>query len=323
MIEILLIILIILVIGSVFYLKKSIDSSSENQQDHLSKDDLNHQFSETNNTLKSVLESLGALKQSAEQASTSSSENYRDMITKITNVERVFTTNKTRGDLGEYVVERIIEWVGLKEGEGKFWDKQKSFGNSQPDFTFYFPNGAYVHLDVKFPFDNYLEMIKCDPNSPEEESAKKTFESNVKAILKKIYDAREDYIEHDGGINFVMIFVPNMQVLNFVREEYDDLYKNASKKKMLFVGPSELYSILHILKGAVENFRVEQSTKEIIDNMKKFHLEWDNMLSEFDKHGKQLKTAQGSFDDIIGPRKRALEKIVDKITSSDSSDNKE
>ena len=114
-----------------------------------------------------------------------------------------------------------------------------------------------------------------------------------------------------------------MQVLNFVREEYDDLYKNASKKKMLFVGPSELYSILHILKGAVENFRVEQSTKEIIDNMKKFHLEWDNMLSEFDKHGKQLKTAQGSFEDIIGPRKRALEKIVDKITSSDSSDNKE
>ncbi|GIS42765.1 MAG: hypothetical protein Ct9H90mP15_08050 [Candidatus Neomarinimicrobiota bacterium] len=51
------------------------------------------------------------------------------------------------------------------------------------------------------------------------------------------------------GINFVMIFVPNMQVLNFVREEYDDLYKNASKKKKLFVGPSELYSILHILKG--------------------------------------------------------------------------
>ena len=221
------------------------------------------------------------------------------------------------------VVERIIEWVGLKEGEGKFWDKQKTFGNSQPDFTFYFPNGAYVHLDSKFPFDNYLEMIKCNPNSPEEESVKKTFESNVKAILKKIYDAREDYIEHDGGINFVMIFVPNMQVLNFVREEYDDLYNNASKKKMLFVGPSELYSILHILKGAVENFRVEQSTKEIINNMKKFQLEWDNMLSEFDKHGKQLKTAQGSFDDIIGPRKRALEKIVDKITSSDSSDDKE
>ena len=97
MIEILLVILILLVVGSIFYLKKSIDSYYKNQQDHLSKDDLNHQFSETNNTIKSVLESLGALKQSAEQASTSSTDNYRDMITRITNVERVFTTNQTRG----------------------------------------------------------------------------------------------------------------------------------------------------------------------------------------------------------------------------------
>ena len=67
----------------------------------------------------------------------------------------------------------------------------------------------------------------------------------------------------------------------------------------------------------------ENSNNDNRNNMKKFQLDWDNMLSEFDKHGKQLKTAQGSFDDIIGPRKRALEKIVDKITSSDSSDDKE
>ena len=50
--------------------------------------------------------------------------------------------------------------------------------------------------------------------------------------------------------------------------------------------------------------------------MKKFQLEWDNMLSELERHGKQLKTVQGSFDEITGPRRTALEKIVDKITSS-------
>ena len=47
------------------------------------------------------------------------------------------------------------------------------------------------------------------------------------------------------------------------------------------------------------------------------------MTEEFDKHGKQLKTAQSSFDDITGPRKNALEKIVNKISSSDSSDDEE
>jgi len=245
------------------------------------------------------------------------------MITRITNVERVFTTNQTRGALGEYVVEQIIEWIGLKEGEGKSWDKQKPFGDSRPDFTFYFPKGGYVHLDAKFPLDNYHAMIQCNPKSPEEDTAKKNFKENVRALLRKIEGAKKDYIEHDGGVNFVMVFIPNMQVLNFVREEFEDLYDYASKRKMLLVGPSELYGILNLLTKAIDNFNIEQSTKEIIDGINKFKLEWENMTEEFDKHGKQLKTVQGSFNDIIGPRKKALEKIVDKISSSDSSDDKE
>ena len=240
------------------------------------------------------------------------------MIKRITNVERVFTTNQTRGALGEYVVEKIIGWIGLERGEGKSWDKQKPFGDSRPDFTFYFPKGGYVHLDAKFPLDNYREMIQCDPKSPQEDIAKKNFKENVRALLRKIEGAKKDYIEHDGGINFVLIFIPNMQVLNFVREKFEDLYDYASKRKMLLVGPSELYGILNLLTTAIDNFKIEKSTNKIIDNMKKFQLEWDNMLSELDKHSKQLKTTQGSFDEITGPRKTALEKIVDKIASSEA-----
>ena len=280
------------------------DSSSE---------DLKDKFSDTKITLDNVLKSLGGLEQSAK----SSTDNYRDMIGRITNVERLFTTNQTRGAVGEYVVEKIIGWIGLEGGEGKSWDKQKPFGDSRPDFTFYFPKGGYVHLDVKFPLDNYREMIQCDPKSPQEDIAKKNFKENVRVLLRQIEGAKKDYIEHDGGINFVLIFIPNMQVLNFVREEFDDLYDYASKRKMLLVGPSELYGILNLLTTAIDNFKIEKSTNKIIDNMKKFQLEWDNMLSEFDKHSKQLKTAQGSFDEITGPRKTALEKIVDKIASSE------
>ena len=229
--------------------------------------DLKDKFSETNNTLKSVLESLGGLKESSQQSSLSSDANYKEMINKIVNIERVFTTNQTRGALGEYVVEQIIEWVGLKEGRGESWDKQKQVGNSRPDFTFYFPKGGYVHLDAKFPLDNYHTMIQCNPKSPEEDTAKKNFKENVRALLRKIEGAKKDYIEHDGGVNFVMVFIPNMQVLNFVREEFEDLYDYASKRKMLLVGPSELYGILNLLTKAIDNFNIEQSTKEIIDGI--------------------------------------------------------
>ena len=302
--------LVLGILGSViiYFSNKILEAVSDS-----SSEDLKDKFSDTKITLDNVLKSLGGLEQSAK----SSTDNYRDMIGRITNVERLFTTNQTRGAVGEYVVEKIIGWIGLEGGEGKSWDKQKPFGDSRPDFTFYFPKGGYVHLDAKFPLDNYHEMIQCDPKSPQEDIAKKNFKENVRALLRKIEGAKKDYIEHDGGINFVLIFIPNMQVLNFVREEFDDLYDYASKRKMLLVGPSELYGILNLLTTAIDNFKIEKSTNKIIDNMKKFQLEWDNMLSEFDKHSKQLKTAQGSFDEITGPRKTALEKIVDKIASSE------
>jgi len=302
--------LVLGILGSViiYFSNKILEAVSDS-----SSEDLKDKFSDTKITLDNVLKSLGGLEQSAK----SSTDNYRDMIGRITNVERLFTTNQTRGAVGEYVVEKIIGWIGLEGGEGKSWDKQKPFGDSRPDFTFYFPKGGYVHLDVKFPLDNYREMIQCDPKSPQEDIAKKNFKENVRVLLRQIEGAKKDYIEHDGGINFVLIFIPNMQVLNFVREEFDDLYDYASKRKMLLVGPSELYGILNLLTTAIDNFKIEKSTNKIIDNMKKFQLEWDNMLSEFDKHSKQLKTAQGSFDEITGPRKTALEKIVDKIASSE------
>ena len=302
--------LVLGILGSViiYFSNKILEAVSDS-----SSEDLEDKFSDTKITLDNVLKSLGGLEQSAK----SSTDNYRDMIGRITNVERLFTTNQTRGAVGEYVVEKIIGWIGLEGGEGKSWDKQKPFGDSRPDFTFYFPKGGYVHLDVKFPLDNYREMIQCDPKSPQEDIAKKNFKENVRVLLRQIEGAKKDYIEHDGGINFVLIFIPNMQVLNFVREEFDDLYDYASKRKMLLVGPSELYGILNLLTTAIDNFKIEKSTNKIIDNMKKFQLEWDNMLSELDKHSKQLKTAQGSFDEITGPRKTALEKIVDKIASSE------
>ena len=275
-------------------------------------EDLKDKFSDTKTTLDNVLKSLGGLEQSAK----SSDNYYIDLIKRITNVEMIFTASQTRGELGEYLVEKIIEWIGLERGEGKSWDKQKPFGDSRPDFTFYFPKGGYVHLDAKFTMKHYSKMIQCDPKSPEREIEKKNFKQNVRAILRDIEGAKEDYIEHEGGVNFVLIFIPNMQVLNFIREEYDDLYEYASTRKMLLVGPSELYGILNLLTTAIDNFKIEKSTNKIIDNMKKFQLEWDNMLSELERHGKQLKTVQGSFDEITGPRRTALEKIVDKITSS-------
>jgi DNA recombination protein RmuC len=268
--------------------------------------------------LSTVISDLGSVK----SATASNETNYDSMIRKITDIERVFTTNQTRGNIGEKTVERIIEWVGLKDGKGKYWDKQVVEGSHRPDFTFYFPDGAYVHLDAKFPLDNYKKMIECDPQSSEEQQYKKSFKQDIQSILRgfRKIDAKKDYIDHDGKINFLMVFIPNMPILNFIRDEFDDIYEEFSKNHILLVGPSELYAILQFLRRAVENYKTQESSGEIVKLVDLFKREWnDKMLPNLKLLRKQFDTAESTLGDIETTRDNQLQKIIDDIENIDES----
>jgi DNA anti-recombination protein RmuC len=120
-----------------------------------------------------------------------------------------------------------------------------------------------------------------------------------------------------------------MQILNFIREEFDDLYESSLRKKILLIGPSELYAILEFLKTAVETVRIQESSKEITKLVQDFKREWSSeMLETLETLRKQLDTAHSTLNsDILGTRKRKLESYIDKINnvspSRDSEDTEE
>ena len=274
------------------------------------------------NTITTNLTTLATELGKISESSKSNQSNYDSMIRKITDMERVFTTNQTRGNIGEKTVERIIDWVGLKDGRGKYWDKQVVEGSHRPDFTFYFPDEAYVHLDAKFPLDNYKKMIECDPKSSEEEQHKKSFKQDIQNILRgfRKIEAKKDYIEHAGKINFLMVFIPNMPILNFIRDEFDDLYEEFAKNDILLVGPSELYAILQFLTRAVENYRTQESSGEIVKLVQSFKQEWnDNMLPKIVSLRKQFDTANSTLNSIETTRANKLTGIIDEINNIDQS----
>tara|TARA_B110001454_G_C12645527_1_gene403111 strand:+ start:46 stop:1050 length:1005 start_codon:yes stop_codon:yes gene_type:complete len=323
----------LVILVAIFYLDKKqntniLEALSKKDEDS----DLEDKITVVNTNIDNMMSSINSITTSLGGVTQSTQDNlqyYNNMIKKITDIERVFTTSQTRGNIGEKTVENIIEWIGLKQGEGKAWAKQVTEGASRPDFTFYFPNDAYVHLDAKFPLIHYKEMIKQEPKSLEEKNEKKAFKGDVRNIIKKIHDARKDYIEHKGGINFVMLFIPNMQILNFIREEFDDLYESSLRKKILLIGPSELYAILEFLKTAVETVRIQESSKEITKLVQDFKREWSSeMLETLETLRRQLDIAHSTLNsDILGTRKRKLESYIDKINnvspSRDSEDTEE
>ena len=81
----------------------------------------------------------------------------------------------------------------------------------------------------------------------------------------------------------------------------------------MFCSPLTLFAVLAVIRQAVDNFRLSQTTQEILGLLQGFDKQWGKFVEQMDKVGRSLKTASDAFDELEGTRKRPLERELDKI----------
>ena len=74
-------------------------------------------------------------------------------------LEKVLNNPQARGQWGEHAAEDILRSQGLIEGVSYLKHFALDNGAGIPDYTFLLPQGRKLHMDVKFPFTNYLSLI--------------------------------------------------------------------------------------------------------------------------------------------------------------------
>ena len=71
---------------------------------------------------------------------------------------------KARGQWGERMADDVLRLAGMVEGVT--YRKQTGIaGGTIPDVTFLLPGGRDLHMDVKFPVDNYLRHLEADTDA--------------------------------------------------------------------------------------------------------------------------------------------------------------
>ena len=74
-------------------------------------------------------------------------------------LREVLASSKARGQWGERMAEDVLRLAGLLEGVN--YRKQATLDSAgRPDYTFLLPNGRVMHMDVKFPLDNYVRHLE-------------------------------------------------------------------------------------------------------------------------------------------------------------------
>ena len=219
---------------------------------------------------------------------------------------------KKRGEWGERMAEDVIRLVGLVEGIN--YSKQKTLERSagRPDFTFFLPNNLKINMDVKFPFDNYVNYMEATSDH-DRKRFREELVRNVRTMIKDV-GSKRDYIDTaHNTVDYAIIFIPNEQVYSFINESEPKIMDDSLKQKIILCSPFTLYAVLAVIRHAVDNFNLEQTASAILKHLGDFYKQWNLYKDGFKKMGDRLDQARKEYDALDTTRSRALERPLRKI----------
>jgi DNA recombination protein RmuC len=227
------------------------------------------------------------------------------------NLNHILGNNQRRGQWGERMAEDIIRYAGLIEGVNYHKQTKLDTTTTKPDYTFLLPDEHKINMDVKFPLDNYQNMIKSELET-ERERFRKEFEKNVKARIKEIQN-REYINPAENTLDFVLLFIPNEQVFGFIQEKLPELMDEALKQKVVLCSPFTLYAMLSIMRQAFENFRYENNLKKIIVSIDQFANIFTLFKSRFGEIGQAIEKLAGVYADVQNKSFKQLDNKIQQI----------
>ncbi|MGQ0432050.1 MAG: DNA recombination protein RmuC [Microthrixaceae bacterium] len=216
---------------------------------------------------------------------------------------------KARGQWGERMADDVLRLAGMVEGVT--YRKQTGIsGGSIPDVTFLLPGGRLLHMDVKFPVDNYLRHLEAGTDA-ERDTTAKAFLRDVRGRVKEL--SGRGYIDPDATLDEVLLFIPNESVWAFIHEQDPQLIDLALSQKVVLCSPVSLFAVLAVIRQAVEQARLTRTSDEILQCLAGFGQQWTKFSDALDMVAKRFDTAQRGLEEVTGPRRRQLERQLDRI----------
>ncbi len=217
-----------------------------------------------------------------------------------------------RGQWGERMAEDVLRLAGFVENVNYVKQTQLDGATGRPDFTFPLPKGHELYMDVKFPMAGYLRFLDADTEA-ERQAHRAAFLRDVRARVKEL--AKRDYARESArsSVDYVLLFLPNEQLTGFIHEGDPALIDDAMSQRVVMCSPLTLFAFLGVIRQAYDNFVVEQTSDQILALIGSFGIQWQKYSETLDKVKVKFDQLDRQFDELVGTRKRQLEKPLQQL----------
>ena len=235
----------------------------------------------------------------------------QQLATGVGDLKRVLSNVKTRGVLGEYQLESILDQILTIEQYGRNV-KTKEGSNALVEFAIKLPGrgdkdkSVWLPIDSKFPKEDFEALLdaydKVLPDLIEE--CRKSF---IKGIRKCALDISSKYIDPPNTTDFAILFLPFESLYAEVLRT-PGLFESIQREyKIIITGPTTLSALLNSLQMGFRTLAIERRSGEVWQLLGAVKTEFGNFGGILEKTQKKLQEASNVIEQA-GVRSRAIEK---------------
>jgi DNA recombination protein RmuC len=235
----------------------------------------------------------------------------QQLATGVGDLKRVLTNVKSRGVLGEYQLEGILDQILTIEQYGRNV-KTKEGSNALVEFAIKLPGrgdrdkAVWLPIDSKFPKEDFEALMDAyDQALPDLiEECRKSF---VKGIRKCAIDISGKYVDPPNTTDFAILFLPFESLYAEVLRT-PGLFESLQREhKIIITGPTTLSALLNSLQMGFRTLAIERRSGEVWQLLGAVKTEFGNFGAILDKTKKKLQEASNVIEQA-GTRTRAIEK---------------
>jgi len=216
------------------------------------------------------------------------------------NLNKTMNNVKSRGVLGEYQLQNLLEDLLTNEQYEKNV-KTKVGSGAVVEFAIKMPHGnnlekiLWLPIDSKFPKEDYESLVDAYEKGDllKIEEFRKSF---VRGIKKNAQDIKEKYIDPPNTTEFAIMFLPYESLFGEVLRT-PGLFELLQKDyKITITGPTTLSALLNSLQMGFRTLAIEKRSSEVWDLLGAVKTEFGNFGNIIEKTKQKLISATKELD---------------------------
>lgn len=214
-----------------------------------------------------------------------------------TNLTRALKGQKTQGNWGELVLERVLEHAGLEKG--REYDTQVSLRGAggerfQPDVLVRLPGERQVVVDAKVSLTAYQQYVAAEDEAARQQALRQHVQS-LRNHLKGL--SAKDYQRLEGlhSLDFVLLFVPLEGAFAAALQAEPGLFQESFAQNIVIVGPTTLLATLRVIDSLWRQERQNLNAKEIAERAGALYDKFVLFVQDLDEIGTRLQQLDKAY----------------------------